>query len=95
MSYLIGIKKTLWVQRLDVLDIFQNLHSSVVACMKSICEAGPRYWSTNSVTDAKGLLLPITASDFISALVVTNKCLKYVKPLHQAFKQNQRMWCMQ
>ena len=49
--------RTRWVQRLDALAIFQQLHSSVVACMESICEAGPRYWSTDSLTDAKGLLL--------------------------------------
>lgn len=73
--------RTRWVQRLDALEAFQQLHSSVVACMESICEAGPRYWSTDSVTDAKGLLLSITASDFISALVVTNKCLGYLRAL--------------
>ena len=31
--------------------------------------------STDSLKDASGLLLAITASDFTSALFVTNKCL--------------------
>ena len=54
---------------------------SVVTCMESICEEGLRKWSTDSLRDASGLLLAITASDFISALVVTNKCLWYLRAL--------------
>ena len=46
------------------------------------CEDGPRAWSADSLTDAKGLLLSITASHFICALVITNKCLQgYLKAL--------------
>ena len=50
-------------------------------CMESICEEGPGKWSTDSLRDASGLLLAITASEFISALVVTNKCLGYLRAL--------------
>ena len=39
------------------------------------------HWSTDSLTVANGLLLAITASDFISALVITNKCLGYLRAL--------------
>ena len=35
-----------------------------------------------SLLDAKGLLLAITASDFIASLVVTNGCLGYASSLH-------------
>ena len=55
--------------------------ASVVTCMESIYEEGPRKWSTDSLRDASGLLLAITASDFISASVVTNKCLWYLRAL--------------
>ena len=33
------------------------------------------------LTDARGLLLAITTTDFVSALVITNSCLKYLKAL--------------
>ena len=33
------------------------------------------------LTDARGLLLAITTTDFISALVITNSCLKYLQAL--------------
>ena len=73
--------RTRWVQRLDALQTFQKMHLSVVTCMESICEEGPGKWSTDSLRDASGLLLAITASEFISALVVTNKCLGYLRAL--------------
>ncbi len=37
--------------------------------------------STDSLRDVSGLLLAITASDFISALVATNRCLGYLRAL--------------
>ena len=73
--------RTRWVQRLDALQTFQKMHLSVVTCMESICEEGPGKWSTDSLRDASGLLLAITAPEFISALVVTNKCLGYLRAL--------------
>ena len=73
--------RTRWVQRLDALQTFQKMHLSVVTCMESICEEGPGKWSTDSLRDVSGLLLAITASEFISALVVTNKCLGYLRAL--------------
>ena len=49
--------------------------------MEGICEGGPGKWSADSLRDAIGLLLAITAFDFISALIVTNKCLGYLRVL--------------
>ena len=47
-----------------------------------ICEEGPGKWSTtDSLRDASDLLLAIIASYFISALVVTNKCMGYLKAM--------------
>ena len=65
----------------DALDTFQQLHPAVVACLEDICEGGSKEWSVDSLTDAKGLLLSITGSEFIAALVVTNKCLGYMRAL--------------
>ena len=73
--------RTRWVQRFDALDTFQEFHPSVVACMEKIGDAGPKNWSTDSLTDAKGLLLSMTSTDFICVLVVTNKCLGYISAL--------------
>ncbi len=33
-------------------------------------------WSPDSITDATTLLLAITTTEFISALVITHKCLR-------------------
>ena len=72
---------TRWVQRLEALQTCQKMDLSVVTCMQSICDKGSGKWSTDSPRDASGLLLAITASHFISALVVTNKRLGYFRAL--------------
>jgi len=73
--------RTRWVQRLDGLETFVELHPSIVACMEDIVESGAANWSTDSLTDAKGLLLAITSTDFIMSLVITNSALCYLKGL--------------
>ena len=66
--------RTRWVQRIDALQVFTYLHASTVACMERICDDGTGLWSTDSLTDARGLLLGITTTNFISDLVITNSC---------------------
>ena len=66
---------TRWIERIDALDRFQKLHSSIAACMESILEEGRSRWSLDSLTDASTFLLAITTTDFVSALVITTKCL--------------------
>ena len=73
--------RTRWVQRLGALETSQALMSSVVACLDIICTAGPSHWSTDALTDARGLLLSITAAYFICALVITNKYVGYLRAL--------------
>ena len=78
--------RTRWIERIDALDRFQMLHSSVVACMETISAEGTRKWSSDSVTDASTLLLAITTSSFISALVITTACLKYLLGLTRSLQ---------
>ena len=73
--------RTRWVQRLDALETFQTLHPSIVACIDTVCTEGPREWYIDSVTDARALLLAISTTDFLSALVITNACLAYLRAL--------------
>ena len=73
--------RTRWLQRIDAADIFMRLYLSVVEYLENICNDGARLWSQDSLTDARGLLLAITTTDFVSALVITNSCLKYLKTL--------------
>ena len=47
--------------------------------MEILCDKGPKYWSSDSLLNAKGLLLAITGSEFIASLVVTNGCLGKVR----------------
>lgn len=69
------------MQRKDALNVFQSLHPSIVACMETICSDGQSKWSADSLTDARGILLALTTTDFVSALVITNSCLKYLQAL--------------
>ena len=73
--------RTRWIQRIDALDRFQVLHPSIVQCMESISDEGSSMWSSDSIVDSKTLLLAITTTEFISALVVTNACLYYLLSL--------------
>ena len=81
VSKLKDLCRTRWVQRIDALNVFQTLHPSTMACMQTICYEGQGLWSADSVTDARGLQLAITTTDFLSALVITNSCLKYLQAL--------------
>ena len=78
VSKLKDLCRTRWIERIDALDRFQKLHSSVVACMETISAEGTRKWTSDSVTDASTLLLAITTTEFISALVITTTCLQYL-----------------
>ena len=73
--------RTRWVQRIDAIQVFCSLHQSIVACMESICDSNPGSWSSDALTDARSLLLAISTTDFLSALVITNFCLKYLQAL--------------
>ena len=81
VSKLKDLCRTRWVQRIDALNVFQSLHPSIVACMETICSDGQSQWSADSVTDARGIHLAIMTTDFLSALVITNSCLKYLQAL--------------
>ena len=55
--------------------------------MNSPCVTeGTKCWSTDSVTDASTLLLAITTTDFISSLVITSACLKYLLGLTRSLQ---------
>ena len=71
--------RTRWIQRIDAADVVKRLFLSIVDCLEHICNDGPGSWSTDSLTDARGLHLAITTTEFVSALVITNSCLKYIQ----------------
>ena len=73
--------RTRWIQRIDAANAFKCLFLSIVDCFEHICNDGPRLWSADSLTDARGLHLAITTTEFVSALVITNSCLKYIQAL--------------
>ena len=66
------------IEWIDALDRIKKLYSSVVACFENISAEDSRMWYPNSVTDPSTLLLVITRTEFISALVITNECLRYL-----------------
>ncbi len=56
----------------------QNPGYATVVCMENITDDGSRLWSSDSLTDARTLLLAISTTGFLSALVVTNGCMQYL-----------------
>lgn len=65
--------RTRWVERIDAFERFKNHYSSIVACYETILAEGSDSWTPDSLTDASTLLLAITTTDFLSALVITCK----------------------
>ena len=100
--------RTRWVQRLDALETFCELLSSIISCFESICEGGSKCWSKDSLTDAGMLLLAITQAYFPVALIITRHILSYVRGItvslevkllilcwhHKKFKQFWAPWKM-
>jgi len=80
-SKLKNVCRTRWVQRIEALETFCELYPAIIICLETICEEGPQKWSNDSLTDARGLLLNISSTDFICAVVVAKACLGYTKAL--------------
>lgn len=78
--------RTRWVERIDALDRFKKLHSSLVSCFETISTKGSRCWTPDSLTDAITLLLAISTSDFLSALVITSSSLSYLMALTKSLQ---------
>lgn len=78
--------RTRWIERIDALQRFQQLLPSVAACMETITSEGLRGWSSDSVTDATTLLLAISTTDFISALVIITACLQHLLGLTRSLQ---------
>ena len=79
--------RTKWIVRIDALDQMKCLHSSTVACFESIAAEGSNKWSPESLIDAHTLLLAMTTTEFISALVITKECLYYFLALTHSLQQ--------
>ena len=78
--------RTRWIERIHALERFKDLHSSIVSCFESISSEGSALWSSDSLTDASTLLLAITTTSFVSALIITNKCLNYLLALTKSLQ---------
>ena len=78
--------RTRWVERIDALDWFEKLHSSLVSCFETISTEGSRCWTPDSLTDASTLLLAITTAEFLSALVITSSSLNYLMALTKSLQ---------
>ena len=78
--------RTRWVERIDALDRFKKLHSSLVSCFETISSEGSCCWTPDSLTDASTLLLAISTTDFLSALVITSSSLSYLMALTKSLQ---------
>lgn len=78
--------RTRWVERIDAVQRFKDLFCSIVCCFELISTEGSSSWSADSLTDASTLLLAITTTDFVSALVITSHSLSCLKPLTKSLQ---------
>ncbi len=67
--------RTQWVERIDALERFRKLYTSLISCFETISVEGSGKWTSESLTDAHPLLLAISTTEFLSALVITSSCL--------------------
>ena len=77
---------TRWVERIDALDRFKKLHSSLISCFKTISAEGSLCWTPDSLTDASTVLLAICTTDFLSELVITSSSLSYLMALTKSLQ---------
>ena len=83
--------RTRWVERINALQRFKDLFSSVVSCFESIsAEGSGGSWSSDSLTDASMLLTAITTTDFVSALFITSNSLNCLKPLTKSLQSESK-----
>lgn len=68
------LSRTRWIQRLEALETLCTLHPSLVLCMEIIQDESQN-WSTDSLTDARCLLLAITSPEFVASLVITQQLM--------------------
>ena len=78
--------RTRWIERIDALERFTHLHPSIVSCFETISSEGSTSWSSDSLLDASTLLLAITNTGFVSALVIAYKSLMYLYPLTKSLQ---------
>jgi len=80
------LSRTRWVQRLDALETLCLLHHSIVLCMEMIQDGGAHAWSADSLADARSLMLALTTTDFLSALVISHMTLSYMKGITRSLQ---------
>lgn len=78
--------RTRWVERIDALDRFKKLLPSLVSCFETISAEGSCRWSSDSLTDSSTLLLAISTTEFLSALVITSTSLNYLMALTKSLQ---------
>ena len=74
------------MERIDALDRFKTLHQSIARCFESISGEGSGSWTSDAVTDASTLLLAISTTEFLSALVITSSSLNYLLALTRSLQ---------
>lgn len=78
--------RTRWVERIDALQRFKALFSSIVSCFEAISFEGSALWSADSLTDTSTLLVAITKTEFVSALVIMSNSLNCLLPLTKSLQ---------
>ena len=83
------LSRTRWIARLEALETLCTLYPSLVLCMETIQDESHR-WSTDSLTDARSLLLAITCPEFIASLVITQRVLSYTTGITRSLQAQSR-----
>lgn len=77
---LVDLCRTRWVEKIQAFETFALLFKPVIDCLGQITE-DKATWDSKAVIEASGLLSNMSCGSFLTAFIVTQECLQYLKPL--------------
>ncbi|XP_068704634.1 52 kDa repressor of the inhibitor of the protein kinase-like [Montipora foliosa] len=78
---LLDVCKTLWIQRIDGLEVFLELYEAIVATLETIKANADRSWNADSTKKAVSHYHAIANFDFVVTLTVCQAVLAFTKGL--------------
>ena len=80
--------RTRWVERHDAFEVFWDFLPAIVDAMETIKEIDK---SPKAVSDTQSLLINITSFQFLVSLLVTMRCIGYLKQLSTSLQGNWKL----
>ena len=76
---LVDLYRTRWIARHDALTAINQLFEVVVSTLEEFSGSSTDPWTSESITQASGLLTAITSFSFMVTMTITSKIMAYNK----------------